>query len=48
LDEFALAKLPLKKQREIRRKAEAATASFKWNSLYMSVSLSSKRFALLG
>ena len=35
LEEFAISKLPLKKQREIRRKAEASTAIFKWNSLYM-------------
>jgi multiple RNA-binding domain-containing protein 1 len=35
LDEFALSKLPLKKQREIKRKAEAAGSSFNWNALYM-------------
>ncbi|KAH7138506.1 hypothetical protein B0J11DRAFT_574480 [Dendryphion nanum] len=35
LDEFAISKLPLKKQREIRRKAEAG-AGFNWNSLYFS------------
>lgn len=34
LDEFAISKLPLKKQKEIRKKADAAT-SFNWNSLYM-------------
>lgn len=38
LDEFAIAKLPLKKQQHIKRKAEAASATFKWNSLYMNVS----------
>ena len=35
LDEYAISKLPLKKQQQIKRRAEAATASFKWNSLYM-------------
>lgn len=35
LDEFALAKLPLKKQKEIKKKAEAASTTFNWNSLYM-------------
>jgi multiple RNA-binding domain-containing protein 1 len=35
LDEFALAKLPLKKQNLIRKKAEAASNTFNWNSLYM-------------
>ena len=36
LDEFALAKLPLKKQNLIRKKMESASKSFNWNSLYMS------------
>lgn len=36
LDEFALSKLPLKKQNLIRKRAEAASSSFNWNSLYMS------------
>lgn len=35
LDEFAIAKLPLKKQRQIKKKAEAASSTFNWNSLYM-------------
>ena len=35
LDEYEISKLPLKKQREIRRKAEASTSVFKWNSMYM-------------
>ncbi|KAF2758794.1 putative pre-rRNA processing protein Mrd1 [Pseudovirgaria hyperparasitica] len=35
LDEFALSKLPLKKQQQIRRKADASTSTFNWNSLYM-------------
>jgi multiple RNA-binding domain-containing protein 1 len=35
LDEFDLKDLPLKKQRELRRKAEAAKQQFSWNSLYM-------------
>ena len=36
LDEFALSKLPIKKQRQIKRKAEAASSIFNWNSMYMS------------
>lgn len=35
LDEFAISKLPLKKQNLIRKKAEAASHTFNWNSLYM-------------
>lgn len=35
LDEFAIAKLPLKKQKEIKKKYEAAKSTFSWNSLYM-------------
>ncbi|RDW73155.1 putative multiple RNA-binding-containing protein 1 [Coleophoma cylindrospora] len=35
LDEFAIAKLPLKKQKQIKKKAEASSTSFNWNSLYM-------------
>ncbi|KAL9089238.1 MAG: hypothetical protein Q9165_005806 [Trypethelium subeluteriae] len=35
LDDFAISRLPLKKQKLIRRKAEAASSSFTWNSLYM-------------
>jgi multiple RNA-binding domain-containing protein 1 len=35
LDEFAIAKLPLKKQKQIKKKAEAASTTFNWNSLYM-------------
>lgn len=34
LDEFAIAKLPLKKQKQIKKKAGAAS-SFNWNSLFM-------------
>jgi multiple RNA-binding domain-containing protein 1 len=37
IDEFELAKLPLKKQKEIRRKQDAAKATFNWNSLYLNV-----------
>ncbi|KAK2060773.1 RNA recognition domain-containing protein [Colletotrichum caudatum] len=36
LDEFAISKLPLKKQNLIRKKAQAASSTFNWNSLYMS------------
>lgn len=39
LDEFAISKLPLKKQQQIKRKADAASSTFNWNSMYMSVSL---------
>jgi multiple RNA-binding domain-containing protein 1 len=35
LDDFALAKLPLKKQREIKKKTEASSMTFNWNSLFM-------------
>ncbi|KAI4169046.1 MAG: hypothetical protein LQ343_005979 [Gyalolechia ehrenbergii] len=35
LDEVAIAKLPLKKQQQIKRKAEAASTTFNWNSMYM-------------
>lgn len=35
LDEFAISKLPLKKQKQIKKKAEAASTTFNWNSLYM-------------
>ena len=36
MDEIAISKLPLKKQQQIKRKAEASSV-FNWNSLYMSV-----------
>ncbi|KAF2268298.1 RNA-binding domain-containing protein [Lojkania enalia] len=35
LDDFAVSKLPLKKQREIQRKANASSSTFNWNSLYL-------------
>ncbi|CAK3944766.1 related to RNA-binding (RRM superfamily) [Lecanosticta acicola] len=35
LDDFALSKLPLKKQQEIKRRRDAATSTFNWNALYM-------------
>lgn len=35
LDEFDLKNLPLKKQRELQRKAAASKAQFSWNSLYL-------------
>ena len=31
----AISHLPLTKQKQIKRKVEAASASFKWNTLYM-------------
>ena len=38
IDEHELAKLPPKKQKQIKRKMEATSSSFSWNSLYMNVS----------
>ncbi|KAF2453523.1 hypothetical protein BDY21DRAFT_356157 [Lineolata rhizophorae] len=35
IDEFVIAKLPLKKQRLLQRKAEASKSTFNWNSMYM-------------
>ena len=35
LDDFTLSKLPLKKQKTIKQKQNAANSSFSWNSLYM-------------
>ncbi|CAK7227263.1 Multiple RNA-binding domain-containing protein 1 [Sporothrix bragantina] len=35
LDEFALAKLPLKQQRMLKKKADAASSTFSWNALFM-------------
>ncbi|OQU98721.1 RNA recognition motif aka RRM, RBD, or RNP domain-containing protein [Cladophialophora immunda] len=35
LSEFEISKLPLKQQRALKRKNEASTSSFSWNSLYM-------------
>ncbi|KAK6340405.1 Multiple RNA-binding domain-containing protein 1 [Orbilia blumenaviensis] len=37
LDDYALSKLPLKKQREILKKRNASKADFEWNSLYMNI-----------
>lgn len=35
LDDFALSRLPLKKQRQIQRKSDAASTFFNWNAMYM-------------
>ncbi|EXJ62242.1 hypothetical protein A1O7_02675 [Cladophialophora yegresii CBS 114405] len=35
LSEFEISKLPLKQQKAIKRKNEASTSTFSWNSLYM-------------
>lgn len=35
LDEFDLKNMPLKKQKELKRKASASKQTFAWNSLYM-------------
>lgn len=39
LDEIELSKLPLKRQQQIKRRAEASSV-FNWNSLFMSVEYS--------
>jgi multiple RNA-binding domain-containing protein 1 len=38
LNEYEISKLPLKKQKEIKRKQDATRATFNWNSLYLNVS----------
>lgn len=38
IDDYELSKLPLKKQKEIKRKQNASSSTFSWNSLYMNVS----------
>ncbi|KAI9875536.1 MAG: Multiple RNA-binding domain-containing protein 1, partial [Watsoniomyces obsoletus] len=35
ISDFELSKLPLKKQKEMKRKSAASATSFSWNSLYM-------------
>ena len=40
LDDYEISKLPLKKQKEIRRKQDAVKATFNWNSLYLNVYIS--------
>ncbi|GAB7351659.1 hypothetical protein MBLNU459_g2260t1 [Dothideomycetes sp. NU459] len=35
LDDFALSKLPLKKQQQIKKKRDASSSTFNWNALYM-------------
>jgi len=35
LDDFALSKLPMKQQQQIKRRREAASTTFNWNALYM-------------
>ncbi|KAI9719463.1 MAG: hypothetical protein M1812_003534 [Candelaria pacifica] len=37
LDDHAISKLPLKKQKQIKRRRAAASTTFNWNSLFMSV-----------
>ena len=37
LNDYDISKLPLKKQKQLKRRAESATSSFSWNSLYMNV-----------
>lgn len=47
LDDFAISKLPLRKQQHIKRKAEAASSTFNWNSMYMNVSLALQDLLLI-
>ena len=35
MDDFAIAKLPLKAQKQIKKKADASSTTFNWNSLFM-------------
>ncbi|KAE8323044.1 hypothetical protein BDV39DRAFT_144621 [Aspergillus sergii] len=35
IDDYELSKLPLKKQKQIKRKLESTSSTFSWNSLYM-------------
>ena len=37
-DDYQISQLPLKKQKQIRRKTQAPSSSIEWNSLYMHVS----------
>lgn len=39
IDEHELSKLPLKKQKQIKRRMDASSSTFSWNSLYMNVSV---------
>lgn len=41
IDEYELSKLPPKKQKQIKRKMEATSSTFSWNSLYMNVGFQS-------
>ncbi|KAI5918349.1 hypothetical protein F4810DRAFT_704293 [Camillea tinctor] len=45
LDEFALSKLPLKKQNLIRKRNKAAESRFNWNALFMSQDAVNDSFA---
>lgn len=38
IDDFTISTLPLKKQQHIRRRAEATSSTFNWNSMFMNVS----------
>lgn len=42
MDEYSISKLPLKKQKVVKRKLETNDTHLSWNSLYMNVSLLSK------
>lgn len=47
IDDFDLAKLPMKKQKEIKRKRDASSSTFSWNSLYMNVSYHPMRVCII-
>ena len=37
IDDYTLSKLPIKRQNQIKKRMEASSSIFKWNSLYMNV-----------
>lgn len=37
IDDYELSKLPLKQQKQVKRRMEASSSTFNWNSLYMNV-----------
>ena len=37
MNDFTLSQLSLKKQRQVRRRSEAASSTFNWNSMFMNV-----------
>ena len=39
MNEFAVSQLSLKKQKQVRRRSEAASSTFSWNSMFMNVGI---------